>query len=65
MPKPAAPYRDSEDLPRPPPSYETAAAPAGSSSSPLLGEAHSADDIPDDFKYDVYQSCANPGMVSA
>jgi hypothetical protein len=49
----ATPYRDSSDLPRPPPSYEPAAAIAGPS-EPLLGEDHSRhsdDDIPDDFKY--------------
>jgi hypothetical protein len=48
----ATPYRDSSDLPRPPPSYEPAAASAGPS-EPLLGEdhgRHSDDDIPDDFK---------------
>lgn len=53
MSRPSAPYRDSSDLPRPPPSYEAAPA-ASSSSEPLLGEdrgRHSEDDIPDDFKY--------------
>ncbi len=55
MPKPSAAYRDSSDLPRPPPSYEPGPA-ASSSSEPLLGEdrgRHSEDDIPDDFKYIV------------
>jgi len=54
MSKPSAPYRDSSDLPRPPPSYEPAAPAASGSSEPLLGEdrsRHSEDDIPDDFKY--------------
>jgi hypothetical protein len=53
----ASPYRDSTDLPQPPPSYEpavsSAAARAGPS-EPLLGSdhgRHSDDDIPDDFKY--------------
>ena len=53
MSKPSAPYRDSSDLPRPPPSYEPVPAASGSS-EPLLGEdrgRHSEDDIPDDFKY--------------
>jgi hypothetical protein len=52
MSKAAAPYRDSTDLPRPPPSYEPTTAPAGPS-EPLLGDdrgRHSEDDIPDDFK---------------
>ena len=52
---PQAPYRDSTDLPRPPPSYEPSSPPAGASSGdPLLGadpSRHSEDDIPDDFKY--------------
>ena len=53
MSKASAPYRDSADLPRPPPSYEPGPA-ATSSTEPLLGEdrgRHSEDDIPDDFKY--------------
>jgi hypothetical protein len=64
MSKPSAPYRDSTDLPRPPPSYETAAAPAGSS-EPLLGEEHRADDIEDDFKYGAQYRRSNLGMVLA
>jgi len=51
----ATPYRDSSDLPRPPPSYEPGTTAAGPS-EPLLGEDHSRhsdDDIPDDFKYGV------------
>ena len=46
-----APYHD-DDLPRPPPSYVTNTAAAGSS-EPLLGQdrgRHSDDDVPDDFK---------------
>ena len=53
---PPTPYRDSTDLPRPPPSYGPAITAVGSS-EPLLGEdrgQHSDDDIPDDFKYDPY-----------
>jgi len=54
----ATPYRDSTDLPQPPPSYEpaTAAAARAGPSEPLLGSdhgRHSDDDIPDDFKYGV------------
>jgi FtsH-binding integral membrane protein len=55
MSKASALYRDSGDFPRPPPTYEPIAGPAGSS-EPLLGEErgrHSDDDIPDDFKYGV------------
>jgi hypothetical protein len=51
---PQAPYRDSTDLPRPPPSYEPTSPPPGTSGDPLLGAdrgRHSDDDIPDDFKY--------------
>jgi len=51
---PQAPYRDSTDLPRPPPSYERPSSPPGTSGDPLLGAdrgLHSDDDIPDDFKY--------------
>jgi hypothetical protein len=45
-------YQNTDNLPRPPPSYEQGAGASGST-DPLLGAdrgRHSEDDIPDDFK---------------